>query len=118
MRLPLLVLLGSGIGGLLRFWVGTWLPSATFPWATLLVNLLGSFAIGAAASGLAADQAGARAFAMAGVCGGFTTFSAYSLQTLELLQGGRAAAAGAYAAGSVVGCLIATWSGWALLRAI
>lgn len=59
---------------------------------------------------------GVRAFVMVGLCGGFTTFSAYSLQSLELLQAGRHAAALAYMAGSVLACLLSVWAGWSLGR--
>jgi fluoride exporter len=55
-----------------------------------------------------------RIFVMVGLCGGFTTFSAFSLQTLELLQGGEVLWAGAYILGSVVLCLLAVWAGAAL----
>lgn len=57
-----------------------------------------------------------RAFVMVGLCGGFTTFSVYSLQSLELLQAGRHAAALAYMAGSVLACLLSVWAGWSLGR--
>ena len=53
---------------------------------------------------------------MTGVCGGFTTFSAFSLQTLELLQAGDTGPAFAYAAASVLLCVAATWCGWTLGR--
>ena len=53
---------------------------------------------------------------MTGVCGGFTTFSAFSLQTLELLQSGDVVPAFGYAIGSVVLCVIATYCGWLLGR--
>jgi CrcB protein len=58
-----------------------------------------------------------RIFLMVGVCGGFTTFSAFSLQTLELLQSGDVWPAGGYIAGSLVFCLAAVWAGWLLGRA-
>lgn len=119
MRLSLLVLLGSAIGGLARFWLGTAVLAVAgeeFPWGTLLINVLGSFVIGLAATGLPLSDAGSRAFVMVGLCGGFTTFSAYSLQALNLLQMGRTGAACAYMAGSVAACLAATLAGWALGR--
>lgn len=122
MKLSLLVLAGSALGGLARFWIGQWSlwssgPGvAAFPWATLAINAAGSLVIGAAATLLAPADYGARAFVMVGLCGGFTTFSAFSLQTLDLLQGGRAAAAAAYVAASVTLCLAAAAAGWALGR--
>jgi fluoride exporter len=57
-----------------------------------------------------------RIFLMTGVCGGFTTFSAFSLQTLELLQSGDVVPAFGYAVGSVVLCVLATYGGWVLGR--
>ena len=93
MSLSALVILGSALGGLARYWlaivVGAWLGPG-FPWGTLLINVLGSLVIGLAGSATdAREHAAFRAFLMVGVCGGFTTFSSFSLQTLELMQNGR-----------------------------
>lgn len=121
MRLSLLVLAGSGLGGLARLWLGAWAAAAWgpgFPWGTLLINVGGSFAIGLAAAALPAAAAEARAFLMVGLCGGFTTFSSYSLQALELLQADRTGAALAYLASSVALCLAATALGWAAGRCV
>jgi CrcB protein len=77
----------------------------------LLVNATGSFLIGVCAavpSGLSPD---ARLFLTVGVCGGYTTFSSFSLQTLDLLRGGQATAALANIAGSILLCLLAVWAG-------
>ena len=118
-KLSLLVLAGSALGGLARFWLGAWsvvLFGPDFPWGTLLINVLGSFVIGAAATAFPVDAAGPRALVMVGLCGGFTTFSAYSLQSLELLQADRVTAAFGYMASSVAACLAATALGWALGR--
>jgi CrcB protein len=120
-RLSLLVVAGSAAGGLARFWLGAWmvlLAGPDFPWGTLLINVLGSLVIGLAATLLPVTDSGARAFVMVGLCGGFTTFSAYSLQTLELLQADRVGAALAYMAGSALLCLLATWLGFAAGRAV
>lgn len=119
MKASLLVLAGSGLGGLARLWLGAasvWLVGPGFPWGTLLINVLGSLVIGLAATALPAAADGARAFVMVGLCGGFTTFSAYSLQSLELLQAERIGAALAYMSASVLACLLATWLGWVLGR--
>lgn len=119
MRLSLFVLAGSALGGLARFWLGLWAVAAfgpSFPWGTLAINVLGSFVIGAAATALPIGAGDARAFLMVGICGGFTTFSSYSLQSLELLQAGRTEAALAYMAASVALCLAATAAGWGLGR--
>jgi len=120
-RLSVLVFVGSALGGLARFWLGAWsvaLLGPDFPWGTLLINVVGSFVIGLAATAFPVDAGQARAFVMVGVCGGFTTFSSYSLQTYELLRADRLAAALAYTAGSVAACLAATASGWVVGRSI
>jgi CrcB protein len=110
----------GGGGAPPRFWLGigvTWLLGPSFPWGTLLINVLGSFVIGMAGSATNGEQhAVFRAFLMVGVCGGFTTFSSFSLQTLDLLQSGRGAAAMGYVALSVLLCLVAVWAGWMLGR--
>jgi len=120
-RSSLLVLAGSGAGGLARLWLGVWmvaLAGPDFPWGTLLINVLGSFVIGLAATAIPVANDDARAFVMVGLCGGFTTFSAYSLQGLELLQAARIGAALAYMLGSVLLCVVTTWAGWALGRVV
>ena len=94
-------------------WLG-----AGFPWGTLFVNIAGSFAIGLLAALVSADGqrllgADARAFAIVGVLGGFTTFSSFSLETLELARGGALGAAGANVAFSVALCLFGAWLGFA-----
>ncbi len=115
---------GGAMGSLARFWMAgaiTALTGPRFPWGTLLINVLGSFVIGLVAGvtltparvGMHPDI---RIFLMTGICGGFTTFSAFSLQTLELLQNGDVVPAFGYAVGSVVLCVIATYCGWLLGR--
>ncbi len=120
----LAVALGGALGSVARFWVaGTMaaLVGARFPWGTLLINVLGSFVIGAMA-GLTLTPARMgvhpdfRIFVMVGICGGFTTFSSFSLQTLELLQAGEIVPAFGYILGSVVLCLVFVWLGWLLGR--
>lgn len=123
MMVSLWVSLGSALGGLARYWLGVWVAGwagAGFPWGTLLINVLGSFVIGLVSVGVVERGWSApvdlRAFVMVGLCGGFTTFSAFSLQTLELLQAGRHAAALAYTLGSVTACIAFVWAGWTLGR--
>jgi len=118
------VAVGGAMGSMARFWLATAMAALTgprFPWGTLLINVLGSFVIGLVAGiTLAPARLGMhpdiRIFLMTGVCGGFTTFSAFSLQTLELMQAGETVPALGYAIGSVVLCVIATWCGWQLGR--
>lgn len=115
----LLVVLGSALGGLLRWLAVDWFAARTgpgFPWGTLAVNVAGGLAIGACAPFMARDPV--RLGLMVGVLGGFTTFSAYSLQTLTMIQEGRIALAAAYALGSVAACLAACWLGWLAAKAL
>lgn len=121
----LAVAAGGALGSVARFWLGAAMTALTgprFPWGTLLINVLGSFMIGlVAALTLIPERVGmhpdVRIFLMVGVCGGFTTFSAFSLQTLELLQTGDAWRATGYIVGSVVFCLAAVWCGWLVGKA-
>jgi CrcB protein len=118
----LAVAFGGALGSLARFWVGAAVMALTgprFPWGTLLINVVGSAVIGLAAGlslggGRLAMQPDLRIFLMVGVCGGFTTFSAFSLQTLELLQAGEVWPAAGYVVASVVLCILAVWGGWLL----
>jgi fluoride exporter len=114
MLVYLYVAVGGALGSAGRFWLNNFVTARagdSFPWGTLLINLLGSFAIGIFAT-LPATQDTARKFLMAGICGGFTTFSAFSLQTLELTQRGDFVRASGNIFLSVAICLIAVWLGW------
>lgn len=118
------VAVGGALGSLARFWLAGWMAALTgprFPWGTLLINVLGSFVIGLVAGITLAParvsmHPDARVFLMVGVCGGFTTFSAFSLQTLELLQAGSLASAAGYVLASVLLCIAAVWGGWLIGR--
>jgi fluoride exporter len=111
--------LGSALGGMARFWcsgVMARLIGETFPWGTLFVNVLGSLIIGFFATMTAPDgrlfvDATMRQFVMLGVLGGFTTFSSFSLQTLNLLNDGEWLYAGLNIGASVILCLVAVWIG-------
>lgn len=126
LRLSLGVATGSAIGGVLRFWLTSYavrvLPH-DLPVGTILVNVIGSFAIGVIA-GATASRPGAfggpmgHQVLMTGVLGGFTTFSAFSLQTLLLAQEGRWALAMANVALSIALCLLAVAAGWHMGRAL
>jgi CrcB protein len=90
---------------------------ATFPWGTLIVNVVGSFVIGAFATLTGPDgrwmvSPDARIFVTIGICGGYTTFSSFSLQTLNLMRTGEMGAAAVNILGSVVLCLAAVWAGY------
>ena len=120
----LAVAAGGALGSVARFWLTGAMAALTgprFPWGTLLINVLGSFVIGLVAGitltparmGMHPDV---RIFLMIGICGGFTTFSAFSLQTLELVQTGDIVPAFGYILGSVILCLVFVWGGWLLGR--
>ena len=113
------VMLGSALGGAARYWlsgIAAQHISDTFPIGTLIVNVIGSFVIGFFATLTGPDGrmfvgTDARQFVMTGVCGGFTTFSSFSLQTLNLARDGEMALAGANIVLSLVLCLVAVWLG-------
>src|SRR5215218_9206183 len=124
----LYVALGSAVGGVARWTVGSWiqrlnggLPPAVFPVGTLVVNATGSFVLGLLAAWLARPGSGARAEIMwllvgVGFCGGYTTFSTFSLDTMALFEtrGGMAAAVNVVA--SVSAGLIGVAAGMLLGR--
>lgn len=118
-----LVFLGGGLGSVLRLLVyqlaRLWLPPG-LPWGTVAVNLLGSLAAGLIAGVLvargAAGENPASLFLITGLLGGFTTFSAFSLDAVLLWQRGDGVAAAAYVAGSVVVAVGAAAAGFALAR--
>lgn len=119
-----LVFLGAGIGGVLRFLFGkaaTQIMGAGFPYGTLGVNVIGGFCMGIAAAILAknADNSGLiQYFVMVGILGGFTTFSAFSLDVVKLAQSGQMAIAALYIGASVVLSIGAVLLAMALIHKI
>ena len=107
-----LVALGGGLGSILRYLA---VAAIGAPFGTAVVNVLGSFLIGALFVVLDA-RAGWQMFLMTGVLGGFTTFSAFSLDTLKLIQQGQTLQAAAYVLGSVALSLAAVALGVTLAR--
>jgi CrcB protein len=116
------VALGGALGSVARFWINGLVSDkigGAFPWGTLTINVTGSLIIGAIAA-LAAPEgrmdSPARQFAtqflMIGVCGGYTTFSSFSLQTLNLMRDREWLYAGGYIGLSVLLCLAGVWLGW------
>lgn len=111
--------LGSAIGGMARYGISGLSIQCfgeTFPWGTLIVNITGSFFIGLFGTITGPDgrflmNPTFRQFFMAGICGGYTTFSSFSLQTLDLIQKGDWLRAGVNVIGSVMLCLLAVWLG-------
>jgi CrcB protein len=120
------IMLGSAAGGGLRFWLSGLIAGSvgeTFPWGTLIVNVSGSFVIGffntlTGPDGRLLVNPLVRASVMIGVCGGYTTFSSFSLQTLALAQGGEWFRAGGNITLSVVLCLLAVWLGHLLAASL
>lgn len=115
---------GGALGALSRYWMVamlTVLMGRSFPWATLLVNVSGSFAMGIAYVFIV-DKLGGhpelRALMMVGFLGAFTTFSTFSLETLQLLQQGQFVKALAYILSSVILCVAGTALGVALGRSL
>lgn len=110
---------GSALGGVGRHWLSGWIAGhfgERFPLGTLCVNVTGSFIIGFLAAFMMPEGRwllgrSPRLFLMVGVLGGYTTFSSFSLQTLNLAREGEWLYAGANAAGSLVLCLVGVWLG-------
>ena len=114
------VAVGGAIGSLARFWLAELfvaLGRSAFPWATLLANVSGSMLIGVIAALTGPDgrllvAPELRLFWMVGICGGYTTFSSFSLQTLTLAQGVEWSRAAMNIGLSVILCLVAVWLGY------
>jgi CrcB protein len=114
------IAVGSALGGMARYWctgVAARLFGEAFPWGTLFINILGSFVIGFFVA-LTSPEIGRyivgqniRVFVTVGLCGGYTTFSAFSLQSMVLMQEGEWLYAGGYILGSVALCLLFVWLG-------
>jgi fluoride exporter len=119
MLLYLLIALGGALGSVARFSLNGIVSThfgAPFPWGTLIVNVTGSFLIGffftlTEPGGRLFANSNTRHFFMTGICGGYTTFSAFSLQTLNLAREGEWLRAGANTVASVVACLVAVCLG-------
>jgi len=120
------VCLGGFLGTGARYGLNGWVAhrfGETFPWGTLTVNVIGSFVVGGFFFLSGTDSpvvlsATTRQFLLAGILGGFTTFSSFSLQTLNLVKDGEIGAAAGNLVGSVIAGLLAAWAGDALARAI
>ena len=120
------IFIGGGLGSLARWGVSGLIADKfgqTFPWGTLVVNVSGSFIIGLFATATGPDgrwlaRAGFRTFFMIGICGGYTTFSSFSLQTMTLVDDGQWFRAGANGVLSLVLCLLGVWLGHILALSI
>ncbi len=123
MKHALLVAAGGAAGSVLRWlvsgWVQHWAPRSGFPWGTFAVNVTGSFAIGlllTLALERGALSANARLLLVTGVLGGYTTFSAFSWETLQMARGGQWSAALAYVLGSTLLGTLAAFAGLAIAK--
>lgn len=118
------VCLGGAAGTAARYLLGSWLmrvAGPAFPWGTLAVNLIGSFLLGAimqVALTTSWISPTLRITLSTGVMGGFTTYSSFNYETLQLMQTGSGALAAANLGGTVAGCLFAGWLGLLSGRAI
>jgi len=120
------VAVGGALGTTARFWLSGVVARTigeTFPWGTLVINVSGSFIIGFFAALTGPDGrlfvgSTTRQFVMIGLCGGYTTFSSFSLQTLNLVNDGEWFRAGGNIGASVVLCLVAVWVGFVAASAI
>ncbi len=119
LRLYLAVAVGGALGSAARFFVSGVVANSfgeTFPWGTLIVNVSGSFVIGFFATLTGPDgrllvSGTVRQFMMVGICGGYTTFSSFSIQTLNLMRDGEWFGVGANVFASVILCLLSVWIG-------
>ena len=122
MKMILAVALGGALGSVARYGVGVWAAcrlGVDFPWGTLIVNLVGSFVIGALAEAMAliwSVSPEIRAFLIVGILGGFTTYSAFSLDIYLMIERGSWLPAFAYVAASLLLGLAALFAGLRLVR--
>ena len=120
----LLVALGGALGSMLRYGVGRWaiaIMGPGFPFGTFAVNIIGGFAMGLLAGWLARNGEGAedlRLLLGVGVMGGFTTFSAFSLEVYNMITQAEIALAAAYGVSSVAGSVLAVLAGVWLMRSV
>ena len=124
MRTVWAIALGAAVGGVARYYLSTAVQhrlGATFPWGTLLINVSGSLLLGFIIRYALATPSMSlelRALLTTGFCGGYTTFSTFSYETMALLEDGEWARAGVYITASVILSLIATFLGLALARQV
>ena len=113
------IAVGGALGSVARFWMSNFVTARfgiSFPWGTLFVNVTGSLLIGIFAAmsesgGRLAGMITLRQFLVVGICGGYTTFSAFSVQTLDLMRAGNWPAVVGNVMASVLTCLVAVWLG-------
>lgn len=111
-----LIFLGGGLGSVARYLLGVALPARAFPLGILLANLIGCLLIGYLTQTLARDNAALRALCITGFCGGFTTFSTFSLDIVQRWQDGHYLVPTLYLIISLAGGIVAVLGGMALAR--
>ena len=110
----LMVALGGGLGAALRYLTSEWVSNDGFPWATLCVNIVGSFLMGALAIGLA-EQLISKDLALllgTGLLGGLTTMSAFSVETIQLIEDQQTGLAAGYVGMTMLLCPMVAFFGW------
>jgi fluoride exporter len=115
----LLVGLGGGIGAMLRYLFSSFIKHNTFPYNTLLINIVGSLLIGivfglSEKSNVISNEL--KLFLATGICGGFTTFSAFSVENMQMLKDGNYVTAGVYIFISVLLCIVAVFAGFKIIN--
>ena len=123
MEVAVVVGLGGAVGAILRWWVGVFMSHLLAPafFGTLVVNLVGSFIIGLLLiwfQGRLPISDVLRTGIVVGLLGGFTTYSAFSMEVVNMMMAGFYGRASAYVAGTVVLCLLGTWAGVMLGRSV
>jgi CrcB protein len=114
-----IVFVGGGAGSVLRYLIGQWIPKGSLPWHTLTANVLASTILGffTALMLLRPGQLEQQRLLLAvGFCGGLSTFSTFSLETVELIRSGNHSLAVVYMVVSVLSCLLTFWGAWTLVR--
>jgi fluoride exporter len=115
----LLVGFGSSIGSMLRYLISLIFKSKDFPYQTIFVNVVGSFVIGivfAVAAKQTQSSEQIKLFFATGICGGFTTFSAFSIENMQLIKSGNYFVSLTYIVATIIICLVATFEGYKLFN--
>ena len=109
-----IVAIGGGIGASLRYAISSWITYESFPIATISVNIVGSFILGIIALSVSQSLISTELalFLGVGIIGSFTTMSAFSVETIEMLQNGNVSSASIYVVFTFTLCPILAWLGW------